>query len=59
MTQEIQGIAVSAVKNELKAQGAPGGGGMPMAVRHNNMVKIARKLDKIGFYRSADTIHFK
>lgn len=59
MTQEIQGIAASAVKNELKAQGAPGGGGMPMAVRHNNMVKIARKLDKIGFYRSADTIHFK
>jgi hypothetical protein len=32
---------------------------MPMAVRHNNMVKIARKLDKIGFYRSADTIRFK
>jgi hypothetical protein len=30
-----------------------------MAVRHNNMVKIARKLDKIGFYRSADTIRFK
>lgn len=59
MTQEIQGIAASAVKNELKAQGAPGGGGMPMAVRHNNMVKIARKLDKIGFYRSADSIHFK
>ena len=59
MTQEIKGIAFSAVKNELKAQGAPAGGGMPMAVRHNNMVKIARKLDKIGFYRSADSIHFK
>lgn len=58
MTEEVQGIAVSAVKNELKAQGAPAGG-MPMAARHNNMVKIARKLDKIGFYRSADTIHFK
>ncbi len=59
MVQEVQGIASSAVKNELKAQGAPAGGGMPMAVRHNNMVKIARKLDKIGFYRSADTIRFK
>jgi hypothetical protein len=59
MTSEVQGIAVSAVKNELKAQGAPAGGGMPMAVRHNNMVKIARKLDKIGFFRSADLIHFK
>ena len=59
MTEEVQGIAASAVKNEIKAQGAPAGGGMPMAVRHNNMVKIARKLDKIGFYRSADTIRFK
>lgn len=59
MTQEVKGIAFSAVKNEIKAQGAPAGGGMPMAVRHNNMVKIARKLDKIGFYRSADSIHFK
>ena len=59
MTAEIQGIAASAVKNEIKAQGAPAGGGMPMAVRHNNMIKIARKLDKIGFYRSADLIHFK
>lgn len=59
MTAEVQGIAASAVKNEIKAQGAPAGGGMPMAVRHNNMVKIARKLDKIGFYRSADLIHFK
>lgn len=59
MTAEVQGVAFSAVKNEIKAQGAPAGGGMPMAVRHNNMVKIARKLDKIGFYRSADLIHFK
>ena len=59
MTEEVKGIAASAVKNEIKAQGAPAGGGMPMAVRHNNMVKIARKLDKIGFYRSADTIRFK
>ena len=59
MTAEVQGIASSAVKNELKAQGAPAGGGMPMAARHNNMVKIARKLDKIGFYHSADLIHFK
>lgn len=60
MTAEVQGIAASAVKNEIKAQGAAaGGGGMPMAARHNNMVKIARKLDKIGFYRSADLIHFK
>jgi hypothetical protein len=59
MTQEVKGIAFSAVKNEIKTQGAPAGGGMPMAVRHNNMVKIARKLDKIGFYRSADSIHFK
>jgi len=59
MTREVQGIAASAVKNEIKAQGAPAGGGMPMAARHNNMIKIARKLDKIGFYRSADTIHFK
>ena len=59
LTEEVQGIAASAVKNELKAQGAPVGGGMPMASRHNNMVKIARKLDKIGFYRSADTIRFK
>jgi len=59
MTEEVKGIAASAVKNEIKAQGAPAGGGMPMAARHNNMVKIARKLDKIGFYRSADTIRFK
>lgn len=59
MTEEVKGIAASAVKNEIKAQGAPAGGGMPMAARHNNMVKIARKLDKIGFYRSADTIRFR
>jgi len=59
MTEEVKGIAASAVKNEIKAQGAPAGGGMQMAVRHNNLVKIARKLDKIGFYRSADTIRFR
>lgn len=59
MAKEVKGVAASAVKNEIKAQGAPAGGGMPMAVRHNNMIKIAQKLDKIGFYRSADSIHFK
>ena len=30
MTEEVKGIAASAVKNEIKAQGAPAGGGMPM-----------------------------
>jgi hypothetical protein len=59
MVNQIRGIASSAVKNELKAQGAAAGGGMPMAHRNRDIVKIARKLDLIGFYRLADTLSSK
>ena len=59
MVEQIRGIASSAVKNELKAQGAQAGGGMPMAHRNRDIVKIARKLDLIGFYRLADTLSSK
>jgi hypothetical protein len=59
LVSQIRGIASSAVKNELKAQGAAAGGGMPMAHRNRDIVKIARKLDIIGFYRLADSISSK
>ena len=59
MVNQIRGLASSAVKNELKAQGAAAGGGMPMAHRNRNLVKIAQKLDKIGFYSLADSITMK
>jgi hypothetical protein len=59
MVNQIRGIASSAVKNELKAQGAAAGGGMPMAHRNRDIVKIARKLDLIGFYHLADTLSSK
>jgi len=60
LVAQIRGIASSAVKNEIKAQGAAaGGGGMPMAHRNRNLVKIAQKLDKIGFYSLADSITVK
>jgi hypothetical protein len=59
LVAQIRGIASSAVKNELKAQGAAAGGGMPMAHRNRDIVKIARKLDLIGFYRLADSVSSK
>ena len=59
LVAQIRGIAASAVKNEIKAQGAAAGGGMPMAHRSRNLVKIAQKLDKIGFYSLADSITLK
>jgi len=59
MTAEVQGIASSAVKNEIKAQGAGAAGGMPMASRNRELIRMAEKLDKIGFYKMSDTILLK
>lgn len=59
MTDEVQGIASSAVKNEIKAQGAGAAGGMPMASRNRELIRMAEKLDKIGFYKMSDTILLK
>jgi hypothetical protein len=59
IVKEVKGIAASAVKNEIKAQGAAAGGGMPMASRNRELIRMAEKLDKIGFYKMSDTILLK
>ena len=44
-------------KNKAKEQPAPGGGMPGMASRKlENMVKLARNLDKFGLYRIADRL---
>lgn len=54
----IKFLSYGFAKNKAKEQPAAGGGGMPgMASRKlENMVKIARNLDKMGLYRIADRI---
>ena len=53
----IKYLSFGFAKNKAKEQPAPGGGMPGMASRKlENMVKYARNLDQIGFYRIADRI---